>query len=342
MKKRIRQFSLVLPLLILVPVVLKAQDDDEKNREKERIEKRYDHVKKKEVNKTFNVTSKVKLDIENSFGAVEVQTWTRNEIKVDVSIQVSSNSESLAQKVLDGISIENASENGKSVSFKTKIAKDKSGKHEKSSMQINYIISMPAVNPLEIMNSFGPITIPDYKGEVELTSKFGELTTGNLTAIKKILVEFGKANLGSVAGGDITIKFSKATVSNLSGASRVNIEFCDNVRLNLHNDLNSLTLKASYSTVNLRPQADIPAAYAISTSFGSFKNKTSVKFAIEEEDNRGPKFDKEYSGKSGNGSVPVKIKSSFSTLILGEATDAEMKDKEKDKNKEKRKSTVTI
>jgi len=39
---------------------------------------------------------------------------------------------------------------------------------------------MPAVNPLNVENSFGKTTVPDLKGEVNLTSKFGSLTTGKL------------------------------------------------------------------------------------------------------------------------------------------------------------------
>jgi hypothetical protein len=93
----------------------------------------------------------------------------------------------------------------------------------------------------------------------------------------------------------------------------------------------------SYSTVNLRPVGDVSVSYSISTSFGDFKNRSSVKFNSDEDedDNKGPKFDHNYNGKSGSGSVPVKVNSSFGKVILGEASSEDMKGKDKAKGKGK-------
>ncbi|HMK02872.1 MAG TPA: hypothetical protein VK489_01720, partial [Ferruginibacter sp.] len=121
----------------------------------------------------------------------------------------------------------------------------------------------------------------------------------------------------------------------MSGAVKLNLEFCSNVRLSLDNNLTSLDLKTSYSTVNLKPVGSVPANYTISTSFGSFKNTSDVKFDSDEDKDgdHGPKFDHEYSGKSGSGSIPVKVKSSFGKIIVGEATEEDMRSKDKSKKK---------
>ena len=121
----------------------------------------------------------------------------------------------------------------------------------------------------------------------------------------------------------------------------MNLEFCSNIRLNLDNNLSSLDLKTSYSTVNLKPIGGLQANYNISTSFGSFKNTSDVKFTSDEDkddDKYSPKFDHQYSGKSGSGNVPVKVKSSFGKIIVGEASEEDMKSKEKNKTKDKSKT----
>ncbi len=340
MKQIIRRSSLLFPVLLLLQISLFAQDDhdnDNDNRNNNK-DKKYEFVKKKSVNKSYNVSSSDKLDIQNSFGSVEIHTWDKNEIKVDVNIEVSANKEALAQQILDRISIADA-QTGKGVSFKTNMKDMNNSKGGKSSMEINYSISMPAGNPLEITNEFGTTTLPDYKGEVDLTSKFGKLETGNLSNVKNIQVEFGKAKLGNISGGILSIKYSGASIGRLSGAVKMNLEFSSKVVLGLDNNLNTLDLKASYSTVNLRPAGELQASYIVSTSFGAFKNKTAVKFSSDEDDDdHGPKFDHEYSGKSGSGNITVKVKSSFSTIILGEAGEDDWKDKEKQKNKDKSKS----
>lgn len=333
MKRICKNYCLVL-LLLLAQRSLFAQNDNENRNENK---KKYEFVKTKSVNKSYSVSSSDKLNIENSFGSVKVTTWDRNEIKVDVAIEVSSNVESHAQKILDMISITEGKA-GSLISFKTSM-NDKNehdgSKNTKSSMEINYVIFMPASNGLTVKNDFGSTTIPDFRGEVDLTSKFGSLTTGNLANIKNIHVEFGKANLTNINSAPVTIKFSKAVISKLSGAIKMNLEFCSSVRLNLDNSLTSLDLKTSYSTVNLKPFSGLQASYNIFTSFGSFKNTSDIKFSSDNDgdDNRGPKFDYEYSGKSGSGSVPVKVKNSFGKIIVGEASEEDMKSKDKQKAK---------
>jgi len=334
MKRLIKPFKLLVPLVLMLQANLFAQENDNDNRNENK--KKYEFVKKKSVNRSYTVSASDKLNIQNSFGSVDVRTWDRNEIKVDVDVEVSANTESLAQKMLDRISVTD-SKSGKDISFKTDMKDVNNSKGEKSTMQINYTISMPAGNPLNIKNDFGSTTVPDFRGEVDLTSKFGSLTTGTLSNIKNINVEFGKANLANITSAPVTIKFSKAVISKLSGSVKLNLEFCSSVRLNLDNNLSSLDLKTSYSTVNLKPIGDLPASYSISTSFGSFKNTSGVKFSSDEDGDkeRGPKFDYEYSGKSGSGSIPVKVKSSFGKIIVGEASEEDMKDKGKNKTKDK-------
>ena len=354
MQKNIRRFSLILPLIFLLQLSLHAQDD--KDNDDNKKEKKYEYEKKKTLTKSYSVSSE-KLNIENKFGMVEIHVWNKSEIKVDVEISVSAHTEDWAKSVINDIQVED-SRSGNTIRFKTLFVEDldkKEGKNGRDkrikkyenkntsqNMEVNYAVYMPASNPLVIDNQFGPIILPDYKGEVDLTSKFGKITTGNLSDVKNISVEFGKAMLGNIPGGSLSIKYSSATIARLSGNIKINLEFSTKVFLNIDKDLSGLDLKASYSTVNVRPIGDVPAAYMIATSFGSFKNKTAIKFSSDEdEEDHGPTFDHEYSGKSGSGNIPVKVKSSFSTVILGEASEEEMKGEDPEKDKHKKK-TVTI
>jgi len=335
MKKIIRLFSLVLPFVLLQQNIFAQNDNDNDNKNDK--QKKYEFVKNKAVNKSYNVSSSDKLTISNSFGGVEIHTWNKNEIKVDITIEASSNVESVAQKIIDGITIED-SKNGGDISFKTSIKGTNNGKSgEKSTMKVNYDISMPASNPLHISNEFGSIVVPDYRGEVDLSNKFGSLTTGTLSNAKSVNVEFGSAKIEST-NGNVSIKYSTATIGKLVGNVKLNLEFSSATKINIDNSLTGLDAKVSYSTVNFKPNGDLSASYDISTSFGSFKNRTNIKFDGDDDndkEDRGPKFDHSFNGKSGSGSVPVKIKSSFGKVILGEPNADDIKDKEKNKNKNK-------
>lgn len=320
-----------LLMAVGIQATLFAQDDEDHP-------KKYQFVKTKAVNKTYTVGQGDKFSVANSFGKVEVHTWNKNEIKVDVSVEVTANRESLAQKIFDGVSISDK-QSGGDVSFKTSMKSVSNDKTDKSTTEVNYSIYMPETNELHLSNEFGATTVPDFKGKVDLTSKFGSITTGNLSNVKSILVEFGRSDFESINNGDITIKFSSASLGKLTGSTKLKLEFCSATKVNLDNALSSLDVNASYSTVNLKPANALSASYTIATSFGNFKNTTGIKFNSEEEDKQdGPKFDYKYEGRSGSGSVPVKVKTSFGKIILGEASEEDMQD-EGNKQKSKRKTT---
>ena len=66
-------------------------------------------------------------------------------------------------------------------------------------------------------------------------------------------MEFGKANFKNLTDGSVTIKYSKAEFTKLSGKVNLKLEFCSAVKILLDNSLTGLDVKASYSTVNLKP-----------------------------------------------------------------------------------------
>lgn len=328
MKKLFKTLIAFALLLTLAPV--NAQQNGDIKKEK----KKYEHVKERNISKTYPAAGNT-LNIENSFGDVIVTTGG-NEIKVDIHIEVSSTDAGLAEKIFNKIDVED-SRDGNQVKFKTITNKNEKNENYKcrdcsSSMTINYTVQVPAGTPLDIENSFGDLKVPDYSGTVELTSKFGSLTTGNLAKTKKLWVEFGKADIKSTADADYTFKFSTVNIGNLEGSNKMNIEFCKISRINLGNDLKSLVMKESYSSLALKPASGLSASYDIVTSFGSFKNKTSAEIKRTDEPDRYGDFDRTYSGKSGSGSARVEIKSSFGNIILGDATDEELKEKKKGKS----------
>lgn len=316
---------LLFSTLILVPALSKASDDGD-----------FKVEKKKDYSKSYTVSGDTKIKLDNSFGEMKINTWTNNEVKVEVHITAKANTDQKAQEILDNIKIEDGKE-GNTVYFKTNVNgknknhnnndnddgddddNDNKGKHKNynnTGMQINMTVYMPAGNPINAINSFGPMTVPDLTGEAQISSKFGNLTCGKLTNNKELSVEFGKGDIKYVNGGDVNIKFSSADIGKMSGEIKANFEFSKGGSINLDNSLKSLDLKNSYSTIELELSKDFSGDFDIKTSFGDFRNYSSARITEEknDDDDRGPKFDHRYSGKSGNGTTKVKIKSSFGTI----------------------------
>jgi hypothetical protein len=309
--------------------------------QKEKPREKYEFVKEKSISKTYTASGN-KLSIDNSFGHVKFLAWDKNEIKVDIHIEASSNQENVAQKIFDAITVSDKQQ-GSEIEFKTKIdhkGNDKC-KNCKSNMHIDYEVHLPVSVALNVMNSFGDIELPDYTGALSVSSKFGKLIAGSLSNVKDMGVEFGNATIKNTSNINATFKFSKIEIVNLGGKNKIKLEFCEATKIVLDNSLTSLNLHESYSTVNIKP-GNVSASYTITSSFGSVVDRSSTGIKrTDTPDKYGPDSDKTYEGKSGNGSVKVDIKSSFGKIIVGEATEDDMKDK-KDKTKNKAKKDKVV
>lgn len=301
--------------------------------------------KKRTYSKSYPLSASDRVSLSNQFGELKIIPWDKPEIRVDVTIITRASTEELAQRIMDKIRIEDG-KTGDGVYFRTKMNDmkgdwgNKKGEYKEQGMQIDYAVYMPASATLKASNSFGPMVVPDYRGTVELESKFGKLTTGMLQNPKSILVEFGSANIGGANGGTITVKFSKAEIGPLSGNVNLRVEFSDAIKVGMNNNVSALDVKASYSQVYLDVPANLSASFAVHTSFGEFNNRTSFPIREErEDDNRhGPKFDKDYSGNAGGGANKVKVRAEFGEVTLGHNLQVDMSEKKKNKGK----STVNL
>jgi hypothetical protein len=299
-----------------------------------RWKKRYEQFKERNISKTYSASGNT-LYIDNQFGDVTVITGG-NEIKVDIHIEASSNQKEVAEKIFDQIEVEE-SKNGSEIKFRTTFSKNNnvSCKNCSNTMQINYTVRIPANTPLKIENQFGNITIPDYIGTLSIESKFCQITAGVLSKVEKLNVEFGnKAYFKGLNAINATFKFAPVTIESLSGNSTIKMEFCNESRIMLDNNLSSLTLNQSYGSLNIRPASNLSASYRIRTSFGSFRDRSNANIQrTDKPDEYGPDSERTYEGKSGSGAAKIEIKSSFGKIIIGEATAEEMEDKKKSKAK---------
>lgn len=310
MPLKVRKSILASALLLTSTVALFAADGPE-------VEK------KKMYSKSYSLDGNDKININNQFGEVKITTWTKNEVKVDISITAKAGSDERAQDILDNITISD-SKSGDEISFKTNIDKQdgkgerRNNKNESQGMEINYEVSLPATSALILENQFGKSFVPDMSGPVEITQKFGDLVVGNVSNIKSLKVEFGSLVAESISNCKVVIKFSKAEIKKMSGTIRGNFEFCEKVKLPLDNGVTDLNLNNSYSKIEISVPNGFGGDFDIHTSFGEFKNSSSlaIKEDKDDDENHGPRFDKDFTGKTGNGACKVNIKSSFGTIKI--------------------------
>jgi hypothetical protein len=342
MKRSIKIFSL---LLLFANGVLASGPGEELASEKS-----------KNYSKTYAVGSSDKILLDNKFGDIKISTWAKNEIKVDVNITVKARTDERAQKLLDVISIED-SKAGSDISFKTFTGDkkhketgsddddddgDAKHKDDNTSFRINYTVYLPANATLSANDMFGDIVIGDYDGVLTVNSRFGSLTAGKLSQPKKVSVQFGRklSVIESIDGGKVDIQFSQALINRLSGEITANFTQSHGVKIRLDNNLKKLDVNNSFSEILIDAPKNLSASFKIKISFGDFSNQSTFAVNKTRDDDDSYSFhDFSYSGKSGAGTTPITIKSSFGKITLGHdlSFDAAAfgKGKDKDKNKSK-------
>jgi hypothetical protein len=238
----------------------------------------------KNYTKTYTADADDKLQIENSYGDVTVNTWNRNEFKIQVKITVNTSSD---------VTITD-SKKGSVVSFKTNIKKQGGGtwlRLGKAShdIMVNYIVYMPAKNALDITNSYGAINLPDLNGRVVVNGSYGSLVARSLNGEGSIInlnycsssieslkesdvnVEYGSLVLTSADKLNANISYAATNIGRIGVTGNINIKYGPNFKINdISKGLKNLTINSDYTTVKVGINGDENADFDVTVKNGNF------------------------------------------------------------------------
>lgn len=234
----------------------------------------------KDYNKSYPVTNET-LVLMSRYGKMNIETWDKNEIKVEAHISVGAQSNEYATQVLNRVSVSDEKKDDKII-FMTKLDSwsdnGNQGGHE---MRIDYTVHVPANAKLYAENNFGPLTIGDYTGESELVCKYGSLTAGKLSNCKAVTVNNGRVEIESIGDSKLMFRYAKIEIAKLTGKITGQFDFCPSVDIPVDHTLKQLELKNNYTNLYLLAPADFSADYDITTSNARATGKNH--FVIKEE-----------------------------------------------------------
>jgi hypothetical protein len=241
----------------------------------------------KEFHKEFTTAAGTILDLSNKYGNINIQSWDKDQVVIDVKVSVEMPDKEKAQKFLDYIDVQ-FSQSGNTISAATVIDEkfNFSGwgiRNRKFS--IVYDVKMPASLNLNLANRYGNIDIDAVEGLVNIDIKYGDLTAGKLThgndkPMSALKIAYGKATIDQAGWLDVYARYSPKIYVVMSQAllldskySKVQIDEASSmVGESKYDDLrigkiNNLVLEAGYDEVKvgtLRKKLDFNG------SFGSF------------------------------------------------------------------------
>lgn len=196
-------------LLLLLPSIVLANSNTDLVKSSE----------EKRITKSYNVSSKATLKVNNSFGSVDVITWENDRIEFDILIKVTGNDSDKVQDKLDAITIEFSASNDL-VSAITHIDKTKSswwnwGNNNSMQLEIKYVIKMPISGNVDLSQDYGSINLDRLNGVAKISCDYGKITTKELMADNND-IRFDYSNncyFEYIKGGTIRADYSGFTVA---------------------------------------------------------------------------------------------------------------------------------
>ncbi len=174
----------------------------------------------KEIRKEFKVSPETRIEISNKYGKIELNSWEKDSVVIEIKIRVEEKKLSKLEKAIDAIDFD-FTQSGHFLIVQTLVGQNKSGIGKEISkfketvfqsggnMQIDCSVWLPASNELKVENKFGNIYIGDYDGNVEINLSNGNLKSHNFTGELDLTLSFADATINTINSANLDCNFSE-------------------------------------------------------------------------------------------------------------------------------------
>jgi hypothetical protein len=176
-----------------------------------------DHELKKFYTKEYSVNNGDNVSINNRYGKIDVKTWAKQSVKIEVHVIVKASSKSKAEEKHEEIKIY-MDKTGDKVSGRTEIESSNQSwwsswwiNDTNVKLEINYTVFMPENLDSFLENKYGNIYLPDLKANSNIVLKYGNLQANNIWGDCIMELGYGKATFGTLRNLTATIAYSDIT-----------------------------------------------------------------------------------------------------------------------------------
>ncbi len=196
-------------LLLVTPLMLLADDGS----------KRKEFVR--EISKDFAINRTGDVHIHNRHGKVNVKTWDKSEVKIEVKIIVRAKDESQASSVFERIDVAFTNDSDY-VRAETKIDSPKKSSwswtswgwsdNQKDDFEINYEVHLPNTGKLDLKNKYGDSFVAVTDGPVNAEIGYGSVRFEGVNNTLNLNLGYGDATIIKVEELTSEVKYSNMNV----------------------------------------------------------------------------------------------------------------------------------
>ena len=295
--------------------------------------------KVKKLTKSYSAGASDVLSIDHNYGRITVNTWDKNEVKVDVEIKAYAEDEDSAQRLLDGVTISNG-KTGNQITFKTNIENNNKSNswmtmsywngnsNNKQKVDVFYTVYMPAKTAINLKTNYTNVILPNLDGAVTVNMNYGDISAGDLGGKTNVRSNYGKVNLGKLEDAILNANYGNIKVieaknvnaslnycaidlGKLDESAILKTNYSSGLKIGtLSKNFKSLNIHSNYSTINLGFEGSESFNFDVSTSYAGFKYdeaKTKVTFKTPIDEAKGWSSTKQYKGFYGKASSDANI-----------------------------------
>ncbi|MDO3640362.1 hypothetical protein [Mucilaginibacter sp. L3T2-6] len=295
-------------------------------------------VREKNYSKSYPLDANDKIRLSNQFGKISVNTWNRNEIKVDISIKAEAGSDADAQRLIDGVSISDG-KSGDQVSFKTNITSEdddngfwalfRSKGNKRRKLSINYSVYMPSKTDLDVNSSYGSVDLPALDGKLRMNVSNGSTSVESLSnPANEINGSYGSLKIGSMNGGKLSFSYGSVDMDEvnnlkadldygsfklgkLKGSGDFDLSYEGGFKIdNVESSLKHLNINTSYSGASLGLSPNSNFDFDVTVSYGGFNyndDKVDVTSKNPPDGSRHIGTTRNYKGHVGKGNPDARV-----------------------------------
>ena len=184
-----------------------------------------EHEVRKTIHHEFALNANSTVKLFNKYGALNIHTWDKEQVRLDVEIIVNSSSKKNAEMQLKYIEIQ-VDNSDDYLKVATVLTEQESGWWNnvwgscKSELEINYDIFLPKTSNLIADNKYGNTSIEDLENDLEATIKYGNLTTSDVDGNVGLTLGYGKTVMGNIGNLEAEVKYSEMYIQS---AKNINI-----------------------------------------------------------------------------------------------------------------------
>ncbi|TYA74160.1 DUF4097 domain-containing protein [Seonamhaeicola marinus] len=177
----------------------------------------------KEIKETARLSNNGQLFIENKYGDVFIDGWTRETIEITVEIEAKGRNLEKAKELLNRINPE-IETSGNVVMVKSHISEREQGffsryikkvdafNAEKTNTNINYRIYLPKRAEIEVINKYGDVVITNWEGTLKADVEHGDLRITDAISNANISIKYGHLKASSLSNVSINAKSGTLTI----------------------------------------------------------------------------------------------------------------------------------